>query len=254
MISQTYFPMAALLAAVAALVPLAWSIWRPLTIQGRRQSAMALHRAQLDEIDRDASEGRIPPELRETARLEVQRRLLAAAESPDVPPATGGRALVIAALIMVPLASVSMYSIGGHPELPGAPLAARIESGEVGALADAQIARALRARIEESIPGSDETRQGYVLLGNVENAHGNLAEAADAWGAALAIQFDPTLAAQTAEARTQADGRMTPVTAGLFRQALAAAPIDAPWRSLAERRLVNFGETGKLNGVTRTGG
>ena len=61
--------------------------------------------------------------------------------------------------------------------------------------------------------------------------------AAKAWQRALANRFDPTLAAETAEAMTEANGHVTPAAAALFRRALAAAPADAPWRGMVERRL-----------------
>ena len=80
-------------------------------------------------------------------------------------------------------------------------------------------------------------REGYILLGGAEARLGNMPEAADAWQKALAAKFDPTLAAETAEAMTEATGHVTPAAEALFRRALAAAPADAPWRAMVERRL-----------------
>ena len=45
------------------------------------------------------------------------------------------------------------------------------------------------------------------------------------------------LAAMAADAASRAEGRISPDSAALFRQALAAAPADAPWRSVVEQRL-----------------
>jgi cytochrome c-type biogenesis protein CcmH len=53
----------------------------------------------------------------------------------------------------------------------------------------------------------------------------------------LASGFDPLIAAHAAEAATRAEGHVSPDSAALFRQALAAAPPDAPWRGVVEKRL-----------------
>ncbi len=76
-----------------------------------------------------------------------------------------------------------------------------------------------------------------MLLGNAEASRGRFQEAADAWRIALTVRFDPTIAAEAAEAITEVNGRVTEEAAVLFRRALAAAPADAPWRPMAERRL-----------------
>ena len=86
-------------------------------------------------------------------------------------------------------------------------------------------------------PTTDRARQGYVLLGNVEEARGNDTAAAAAWRTALQGRFDPALAARAAEATVRAEGGVSPGSAALFRRALAAAPPDAPWRSAVEQRL-----------------
>ena len=76
-----------------------------------------------------------------------------------------------------------------------------------------------------------------MLLGNAEVSRGRLSAAADAWRTALATRFDPTLAAEAAEAISETEGRVTDEAAGLFRRALAEAPADAPWRPMAQKRL-----------------
>ncbi len=87
-------------------------------------------------------------------------------------------------------------------------------------------------------PHSDRARQGYVLLGNVEESRGNFAAAADAWGKALDVKFDPLLAARSAEASSPCGCRVSPASAALFRRALAEAP---PRRALAGRDRENSG-------------
>jgi cytochrome c-type biogenesis protein CcmH len=175
-----------LLAAIA-LAPLALSLRRTAAARGRQEAAIALHRAQLAELDRDLADGRIAAAEHANAVLEVQRRLLAAAHA---------REAQEAALIVQ-----------------------------------------LRRRLNELDPHGEQAHQGYILLGNAEASRGRLQEAADAWRTALATRFDPTIAAEAAEAITEVQGHVTEEAAMLFRQALAQSPADAPWRPMAEKRL-----------------
>ena len=214
---------------VVALVPLALSLRRQSAVAGRQAPALALHRAQLLELDRDLADCRIQPTEYATAVLEVQRRLLAAAAAPDVPPARASRLPLVLALLVIPLGAAGLYLVGGHPELPAEPLASRNTA--------APLIQQLRNRIAQLDQGSDQARQGYVLLGNIEGQLGHLPAAAVAWRRALAIRFDPGLAVQVAEAQTMVDNKMSPASAALFRRALAEAPADAPWRTLVEDRL-----------------
>ena len=68
--------------AAIALAPLALSLRRTAAARGRQEAAIALHRAQLAELDRDLADGRIAAAEHANAVLEVQRRLLAAAGVP----------------------------------------------------------------------------------------------------------------------------------------------------------------------------
>ncbi len=226
----------ALLAAIS-LAPLAFSLRRATVAHGRQAAAIALHRAQLAELDRDLADGRIAATEHANAVLEVQRRLLAAAENAEPRTQTGTRSPVLFALLLVPLGAFALYLVGGEPELPAAPLADRIVAAQQRAAHDAALIAQLRQRLELLDPHSEQARQGYVLLGNAEASRGELGAAADAWRTALASRFDPTLAAETAEAIAEAQGRVTQEAATLFRRALAESPADAPWRPMAQKRL-----------------
>ncbi len=232
--------LALLLLAAAALAPLGFAFRRSAAIRGRRETALAVHRAQLAELDRDLGEGRIAGEEHAQAVLEVQRRLLAAADAPDDvadEKQPGRRGVLLVALAAVPLAAFGLYMLDGHPELPAAPLAARLAQSDRDRTEASALVATLRQRLTQLDPHSDLARQGYLLLGNAEDSLGHLPEAASAWRTALEIRFDPALAAEVAEAQTRLDGRVSAQSAALFRQALASSPADAPWRSLAEQRL-----------------
>jgi cytochrome c-type biogenesis protein CcmH len=228
---------AIVLLAVVALAPLALVLGRHASARGRRDSALAIHRGQLAELDIDLSEGRIAPAEHATARLEVQRRLLAAAETAEAPATHASRVPLLATLILVPVAGVALYAIDGHPAMPAAPLAARLAAANQDAQRSSELIAQLRQRLATLDPKADTTRQGYILLGNAEDSLGHLPEAAEAWRHALDIRFEPYLAALTAEAQTQVSGHVTAESADLFRRALAEGPADAPWRKVAEQRL-----------------
>ena len=110
---MTFLPM--LLLAAVCLAPLVWLFWRPGRARGRRESALDLHRAQLADLDRDLAEGRLAPAEHASAQLEVQRRLLRAAEGSDPETAGGGRVALIATLGFAPAVALALYLIGGSP-------------------------------------------------------------------------------------------------------------------------------------------
>ena len=223
--------------AVVALAPLGWVLFGQSAPHGRRDAALALHRAQLAELDRDRAEGRLEAAEHAQARLEVQRRLLAAADAMDAPSGDNSRAVLLATLFLVPAAALALYLIGGNPGMPAEPMADRIAAGAAASRQEAALINQLRDKLEKLDPHSDQARRGYVLLGNAEAGRGDWGAAAEAWNRVLSAQFDPALAAETAEAMTRAAGGVTMQAASLFRRALDAAPADAPWRPMAESRL-----------------
>lgn len=253
--------LAVLALSAVALTPLALGLRGRVAAKGRRESALALHRAQLAEVDRDLAEGRIGPAEHASAVLEVQRRLLAAGDAPEeaaagdtaggsirgaVPVAAAGgaseadrvsRSSILAALVIVPVAALGLYSLGGSPGLSSMPLAERRAVAQQRAAEATALAERLREGLARLDPRSEQARQGQVLLGGLEQARGNDAGAVAAWRAALQVRFDAALAVQTAEAAARAEGRVGEESVALFRRALETGPPDAPWRPFVERRL-----------------
>ncbi len=236
----------ALLLGALALLPAARALLGTgVALRDRHAPALALHRAQLRELERDRAEGLIEGSEHQAARLEVERRLLAAA---DAQAASGGAVSSLASarsspwgaaavLALVLPAALGLYLLGGHPELPAQPERLRMMQAETRARQDDALIATLRRGLAGLDPATPSARQGYVLLGQVEASRGNLQAAAAAWRVALAHGFDPTLAVQAAEAQTRADNAVSAASAALFRRALDAASADAPWRELAEQRL-----------------
>jgi cytochrome c-type biogenesis protein CcmH len=229
-------------AAMAALTPLALTVRREAALRGRREAALALHQAQLTELARDRKDGRLDAAEYENVKLEVQRRLLAAAAQSEPADGRSSRQPLFLALVMVPLAAFALYVAGGSPFLPDQPLAERMAAAEAQAKRDEALITQLRTQLAKVDPKTEEGRQGFILLGNAEASRSNMRAAADAWGTALASRFDPLLAMEVAEATTEAEGRVTDRARTLFARALAAAPPDAPWRRMIERRLSEAGE------------
>ncbi len=229
--------LAIVLLAAITLAPLALSLRRTAAARGGQEAAVALHRAQLAELDRDLADGRIAAAEHANAVLEVQRRLLAAAGGAETASRSSSRGPVLFALVMVPLGGLVLYLMGGSPELPAVPLADRIAAAREREAREAALIGQLRQRLSQIDPHSEQARQGYILLGNAEASRGRLQEAADAWRTALAARFDPTIAAEAAEALTEAHGRVDDEAASLFRRAIAESPADAPWRPMAQKRL-----------------
>ena len=121
------------LMTAAATFAVLWPLARRKPL--RRGSDIAVYRDQLDEIQRDRSTGLIGDAEAEAARVEVSRRLIAAAdadesERPAEETATlrHRRVTAIAGLVLLPAGAFALYLTLGSPDLPGEPLAARVQT------------------------------------------------------------------------------------------------------------------------------
>src|SRR3954464_8726260 len=93
------------LMTAAAIFAVLWPLSRRGALRGG--SDVAVYRDQLDEIDRDRAAGLIGEREAEAARVEVSRRLIAAADAAQ-PVSVGGapwrrRAAALVALVALPL-------------------------------------------------------------------------------------------------------------------------------------------------------
>ena len=228
--------------AAGALLPLAWFGWRGGQQRGRRDAALALHRAQLGELDRDLAQGRLLPPEHAAARLEVQRRLLAEAEQTEAAASRSGPLGVVLVAALVPAAAVVLYVAAG-----GAPDYAARRAAQSAAMQDTARDEAVTARLREALAGMDPhteaARRGYVMLGRAELSLGHLPQAADAWRQALAQRFEPDLGAETAEVISEVEAHVTPEARALFKRALAEAPAGVAWRQAAEKRVAEAGRS-----------
>lgn len=227
--------------ALLALAPAALFARRGGRLRGRRDAALLLHRAQLGELDRDLSEGRLLPAEHQAARLEVQRRLLAEAALGE---ASAGQSspflLVITSALVIAIAMV-LYTVSGTPDYAAKRDEAQraeqeFERSKITSK-DAYLVSRLKEALTKADQPPDQLRRGYMMLGRAELELGNMQESADAFRHGLAIGFDPFIGAETAEMITELNGSVTPEALGLFKRALAEAPKDAPWRASAQKRV-----------------
>ncbi|NLI26342.1 MAG: c-type cytochrome biogenesis protein CcmI [Acetobacter sp.] len=224
--------------SVVALAPaVLTSRRRQMKLRDERETALDLHRQQLLELDRDLEMGMIAPAEHAVARVEVQRRILAADTIRTDMRQRISDWRLWGGLALIPPFAICLYLSGGHPSLPAQPLAERMHAQsakDAGAIA---AINRLRDVLGSMSPSDPSFRQGYLLLGQAEAAQGHFAEAAHDWRKALDISFDPELAVRVAEAQVQAEGHVSPDSIALYRKALDAAPKDAPWRTAVESRI-----------------
>src|SRR5215218_8959233 len=112
------------LMTAAAIFAVLWPLGRGTRGAQRAGTDIAVYRDQLEEIARDRAAGRIGEAEAEAARIEVSRRLLAAAEQEPADVATASppwrrRLVALAALIALPLLSGTLYLALGSPSLTG---------------------------------------------------------------------------------------------------------------------------------------
>lgn len=161
-------------AVVLALITVIY-VARPLALARRASKPRAAHdeqvfRDQLLEVDRDLERGVLTAEEARSARIEISRRLLAAAtereSAPDHQPAPKALSLALTAALLVgaPLGGWAIYRVVGAPGLPDQPLASRLE----GVRPSQQIAEAqLVGRLRQPPPGP-ETAELEALVAELQ--------------------------------------------------------------------------------------
>ena len=239
-----------------------------------------VYRDQLAEIDRDVASGLIGGAEAAAARVEIGRRLLAAADrarGPDARADAGSspklrRAASVVGLVGLPLLALAVYLPLGSPRLPDFPLAERARAPDA-----AQPLENLVAQVEQHLEKNPADGRGWKVLapvllriGRYDDAvrayrnfitHGGDSAAARAdLGEAIAAaaggvvtaeakgEFERALALDAADAKAsyflgvaaEQDGRKEEAAA-IWRAMLEKAPSDAPWRPLLQEALTRVG-------------
>jgi cytochrome c-type biogenesis protein CcmH len=232
-----------------------------------------VYRDQLDEIARDQAAGRIGEKEAEAARVEVSRRLLAAAEQESAAPVTSSpsrkRAVALAALVLLPLLSGGLYLALGSPSLPSQPQTARADSrgeqiGQLVAQVEAHLERnpqdgrgwevvapvymqlgryddAARARRNAvTYNGATAAREADLGEALVAAAKGVVtAEAKRAFESAVALDAREPKARYFLGLSAKQDGR-TAEAAATWRDLLASAPPGVSWAEFVRDELARI--------------
>jgi cytochrome c-type biogenesis protein CcmH len=210
------------------------AVWWPLA---RRQesvrsgSDIAVYRDQLDEIDRDEAANLIGTAEAEAARVEVSRRLIAAAETAKAAsfvaaPGPAGpyrRATLAAGIVLLPLAAGLTYFSLGSPNFVPVSMGAAND----GQLLPAGIENTV-AEVETYLESNPRNGRGWELLAPVYLRLGRFDDAVKARRNALEI-FGPDAArlGDLGEAMVMAAGSVVTAEAkGMFERANAADSED----------------------------
>jgi cytochrome c-type biogenesis protein CcmH len=263
------------LMTAAAIFAVLWPLSRHPTQDIADRQDVAVYRDQLDEVERDRKAGLIADSEADAARVEISRRLLAAADTAGKPASTGSasplwrrRAAALVALILLPALAGTLYIRWGSPQLPGAPLAGRMDAPLQNRSIESMV-----AQVEAHLEKNPDDGQGWQvvapvymrmgrfndavraraqtirLLGSTAEREADLGEAQVAAANSVVTAdakatFERALKADAANVKAQyfmglaaeQDGKPEEA-ARIWRAMLAAAPANAPFRPLIERSL-----------------
>lgn len=220
-----------ILAAVlaAALIAVLWPLLRPHpTLANRADYDVEVYLDQLRELDRDVAREVIDESQAAAAKLEIERRLLAASRTAGDPSNAAGtshstRRRPLAALIAIAIAgaSLALYVDLGSPSLPNQPFAQRppapLESPQ------AAEARSRLAAVEARLSAEPENADVWRDLGSLRLAMGDEAGAVEALAWAMTLsEGRADIASAYGEALTfAAEGMVTPAAQQAFLNVLS---------------------------------
>jgi len=210
------------------------AVWWPFARRPgsvRSGSDIAVYRDQLDEIDRDQAASLIGNVEAEAARVEVSRRLIAAAgtaKARSVAPAPGPagwyrRATLAAAIVLLPVGAGAVYLSLGSPGLVSVSMNASTDGRPLPAGIEHTV-----AEVETYMESNPRNGRGWELLAPVYLRLGRFDDAVRARRNALEI-FGPDAAhlGDLGEAMVMASaGMVTAEAKSLFERAHAADPED----------------------------
>ena len=223
----------------------------PLALRHRKaprrvEFDLAIYRDQLDELESDRARGLVGDDQSEAARLEIQRRMLAAAKrgGGETPLAEGAEQMVTAPggkdrrwFLMatlgaaIPALAVALYLVLGSPGTPGQPFSGVAQSG--GGVSGEEMAgqsiESAIANLTRRLEQESDNVQGWSLLGRSLITVERYGDAVQALGTAVKLSNgDPEIIASMAEAMVfAADGVVTAEALVAFETVLGVRPDDA---------------------------
>ncbi len=249
---MTFWLAAGALSALAIGLLLWPLLRRPAEAAPRQAYDLGVYRDQLAEVAREAAEGSLGAEQAAAARAEIERRLLAAAETgADAPsgpesPRTIDRAvtwsLAVALCFAVPLAAIGLYLLLGNPGLPSLPFAERPAEAPAESVAGGDM-EALTAGLAARLAEAPDNRDGWLLLARSYAQIEQFGAAAEAYRRAIALGFDDAevQGALGEMLAAQAGGTIGPEARNAFAAALAHDPQNPRARYYAGLALAQEG-------------
>lgn len=241
-----------LILALVALGFATWPLWRRQT--GGRDRRLDVYRQQLAEIDQELASGLLTPEAGAAARLEVERRLLRAADSMAGEVTETGdrtrRAPFVLLSVAAVVAATALYLALGRPDLGGNPHQdpgrERIAAGD-SQMSLNQLVDSLIAHLEQN----PEAMEGWQHLRRAAPALNRQAD----WSAALARavaarpdNFD--LRVYYLESLLAlGQGQVTPAAELALRQAMAMDPKAPVLRYYQGLALLQGGKAAEAEAV-----
>ena len=222
------------LMTAAAIFAVLWPLGRKPQAAGGG-SDLLVYKDQLQEIDRDRAAGLIGEAEAEAARLEVSRRLIAAADEKPLPasPAFAPRSLrqrraaAVVALVILPFGAPGLYVALGSPNIPGEPAFARVNTPQ-----GRQSIASLVSQVEEHLAHNPDDGSGWEVIAPVYMRLGRFDDAVEARKKSLALNGDTAAReADLGEAlAAAANGVVTADAKAAFERAVARDPHEAKAR------------------------
>ena len=214
-------------AVLAALWPLAR---KPGAARGG--SDRLVYQDQLAEIGRDRAAGLIGEAEAEAARIEISRRLLAAADvetlHADVPESSHlrryRRIATLAVIVVIPAVALGFYLRLGSPDVPDQSAFARNDTAPGHQSIDSLV-----SQVEAHLASNPNDGAGWEVLAPVYLRIGRFDDAVAAWRKAIVLNGDsPARESALGEAlAAAADGVVTAEAKAAFQKAAAGDPHDA---------------------------
>ena len=223
------------LLTLAALALLLAPLLRPRRATPVRAAYdMEVYRHQIREVARERERGVLDSESAAAARLEIERRMLHAADeveaAPPEPTATVStrRRVAVALAVVVPVVAFGLYDIFGTPGLPGQPVAGRKTATSAAAAAARAQVRERVAALKRTLMARPKDRDSWIALARGLRSLGHYAKAANAFSKAIKLA-NPGAGLLSAYGETlmqAASGVVTPAAQRAFREALRIAPRE----------------------------
>ncbi len=240
---------AILTAAVLAFVlaPLVRPVRARAEANAPDSNSLAVYRDQLRELEAEHARGLIGAPEAEAARLEISRRILAAASPPGIGGAVAApRALLesrhatlaLLAAIAVPLFAIGLYGAYGAPGAIPTPR-------QIAAVRDQAALAELVAKVENRLRVAPDDAKGWEVIAPVYLRQGRFRDAAEAYGkAARLLGESPRLLAGLAESSMLAAGGVVTDEARVaFEKLLKLEPdrVEARfWLAMAKEQAGEF--------------